>query len=129
MTTKDKLIEKQKELIFSLDHYGYAVTDIAKLRKEIASLESELAKEETHTDFYDKKPTEKYLGELPKEQEPEGVTADPDRILAKWEGHEGLSLNDDRVRTGRMRVIAAMKEYAGIYSKSKQINLRDEDKT
>ena len=35
-----------------------------------------------------------------------------DQVLAKWEGHEGLSLNDDRVRTGRMRVIAAMIEYA-----------------
>ena len=46
-----------------------------------------------------------------------------DEILAKWEGYPGLSLNDDKVRTGRMRVIAAMKEFAGRYHKDK---LKDE---
>ena len=42
-----------------------------------------------------------------------------DEILAKWEGHPGLSLNDDKVRTGRMRVVAAMKEFASLYHKEK----------
>jgi hypothetical protein len=46
----------------------------------------------------------------------------PGEILSKWEGHPGLSLNDDKVRTGRQRVIAAMQEYADLYHKEK---LRD----
>lgn len=29
-------------------------------------------------------------------------------ILAKYEGHKGLSLNDDRIRCGRQQVIMAM---------------------
>ena len=43
----------------------------------------------------------------------------PGEILSKWEGHPGLSLNDDKVRTGRQRVIAAMQEYADLYHKEK----------
>ena len=44
--------------------------------------------------------------------EPIELSDGADAILAKWEGHEGMSLNDDRARTNRMRVIAVMKEFA-----------------
>jgi hypothetical protein len=34
-----------------------------------------------------------------------------EEFLNKWEGHEGLSLNDDRVRIGRAKLIWMMKQY------------------
>lgn len=42
--------------------------------------------------------------------QPQHRTAE--NVLSKFEGHEGLSLNDGRVRLSRSQVIQAMEEYA-----------------
>jgi len=118
MTTKDKLIEKQKELILFYEK-KLSVGEINSAydyKKQMFLIESELAKEPiinlnqpigSTTDFII-------------EQEPEGVTAE--EILNRVHNIERMSADMGDSYVLKRTALRAMEEYA----KSKQINLRDE---
>lgn len=50
-------------------------------------------------------------------------------ILSKFEGNEGVSLNDAKVRLSRPQIIMAMEEYAQEYYNYHKIELKDSDCT
>lgn len=122
MEAKDKLIEKLKELVARFEpfanFYGLEEETIGDLRYEIASLEQQIAESETHIPegYFEKEPTERYLGELPSKQiaDSKEIPAGAEEILLNKQ--IAISPEFDGLMYGAKKheVIEAMEEYASI---------------
>lgn len=94
-----KLIERQRKLIAIMKEY-YSATNFmqdANLIRDMRNIESEIASLELEQDDKDKTAQE--------------IISQVSDKLDEWEGHSGLSFNDDRVRIGRGRLIWFIKEF------------------